>query len=124
MHYLRLNLSLNFMIPLAGAVLAYAVCLILALKARAGARRSLTHASELGEKLSVTIHDLHQLSQRLMEQADHIVWLESRAHSNQLEDETDLVASLAAPSKPSITERRHRVLALARHGLDAETIAA
>ena len=59
-----------------------------------------------------------------MEQADHIVWLESRTKGSRSEEEIDLVAGLAAPSKPSITERRHRVLALARHGLDAETIAA
>lgn len=118
------HLPLNLIIPLAGAVLAYAICLTIALKARAAARRSLADTNALEGKLSVAIEDLHQLSERLMEQANHIVWLESRPHSNQTEDETDLVASLAAPSKPSITERRHRVLALARHGLDAETIAA
>lgn len=118
------HLPLNIIIALAGAVLAYAICLTIALKARATARRSLTHASEVESKLAVAIQDLHQLSQRMMEQANHIVWLESRLRANQTEDEPDFLASLAAPSKPSITERRHRVLALARHGLDAETIAA
>ena len=120
MHYL----PLKFMIPLSGAVLAYAICLTLALKARAAARRSLQHASELEVKLSLAIEDLQQLSQRLMEQAAHIEWLESRLQSRQAEDKTDFIAGLALPTKPSITERRHRVLALARHGMDAETIAA
>lgn len=124
MRQLLLNLPLKFMIPLAGVVLAYVICLVLTLKARAAARRSLTRASELEEKLYAIHQDLHQLSQRLMEQADRIEWLESRAHAKQAEAESDLFTSLAAPSKPSITERRHRVLALARRGLDAETIAA
>jgi len=124
MRHLLLNLPLKFILPLAGAVLAYVICLVLTLKARAAARRSLTRVSELEEKLFTIHQDFNQLSQRLIEQADRIEWLESRAHAKQSEDETDLVTSLAAFSKPSITERRHRVLALARRGLDAETIAA
>lgn len=118
------HLPLNLIIPLAGAALAYVIGLTIALKARAAARRSLTHAHELEDKLFAVHQDFDQLSQRLIEQADRLAWLESRAHSSRIEDETDLVASLAAPSKPSITERRHRVLSLAHHGLDAETIAA
>jgi hypothetical protein len=67
--------------------------------------------------------DLDTLSRKLGEQARKIAWLEARARSGR--NEAPVVDELvtAAYSKPNITERRHRVLSLARRGQDVRTIA-
>lgn len=68
-------------------------------------------------------------SQRAADQSRRIAWLETRirqpklAKKDVLEEETLIEKSNAAP-KANITERRHRVLALAGSGQNAETIAA
>jgi hypothetical protein len=117
------HLPLTITVPLAGALITYAICLMFALKARASARRSLAQAGELEEKLLAVRQDCGQLAERLRDQAERITRLEEQARCAAIKDEADLIAGLSAPAKPSITERRHRVLSLARRGLDVETIA-
>ena len=126
MHHLPLslmNLSLTSLLSLAGAIIAYLICVVIALKARAESRRASALARELEEKLSTISREVEQLSQIILEQTDRIAQLEARPPVAELEPETDFISSLTTSAKPSITERRHRVLSLARRGLDAETIA-
>ena len=67
--------------------------------------------------------DLDTLSRKTGEQARRIAWLETRYRSGR--DEQPVVAEMVSGvnPKPNITERRHRVLSLARRGQDAQTIA-
>ena len=60
------------------------------------------------------------------EQARRIAWLESRVRGPVTAPAEEPVAEPSAdvPAKPSITERRHRVLRLAQRGQDAKQIAA
>ena len=66
--------------------------------------------------------DLDTLSRISGEQARRIAWLENRVATAPEETET-LEQMLSATAKPTITERRHRVLSLARRGQDTQTIA-
>lgn len=102
------------------------VSLVLAWRSRAEARRTLAVAIQLESELSQISGDLDLASHRTNDYARRVAWLESRlsygnaalaaveTENNQLVDTT--------PSKPSITERRHRVLSLARRGLDTHSI--
>lgn len=67
-------------------------------------------------------------AQRVTDQARRIAWLESRLRQTkpakmEIVRETNSVEPAAAPKRLSITERRHRILSLARKGQNAETIA-
>jgi DNA-binding NarL/FixJ family response regulator len=66
--------------------------------------------------------DLDTASRQSAEWARKIAWLESRARGGSQEAR---VPETAAPTngKLNITERRHRVLSLARRGQDVQTIA-
>lgn len=68
-------------------------------------------------------------SQRAADQSRRIAWLETRIRQPKLAkkdvlDEETLIEKSNAATKANITERRHRVLALAKSGQNAETIAA
>jgi hypothetical protein len=62
--------------------------------------------------------------QRATDQARRIAWLEARVRQPKPVAEEIVANSVAAePQKTNITERRHRVMALASRGQDAATIA-
>ena len=62
--------------------------------------------------------------QRATEQARRIAWLEARVRQpKQIAEETVDDTACTEPQKVNITERRHRVMALASRGQDAATIA-
>ncbi len=100
--------------------------LILAIRAysrnRRVAREMNGSLSCLDSEIAELSRDLDTLSRQSGEQAKRIAWLESRLHSVPEESET-LAEMVSTTAKPTITERRHRVLSLSRRGQDSETIA-
>jgi DNA-binding NarL/FixJ family response regulator len=106
------------------AVVCCAVCLALALKARSSAIRNVAVALELEADLMRVKREIEELSQRNEAQACRIAWLESRARSGPARPEPTEGQEPADPNRTSITERRHRVLTLARRGVDVNSIAA
>jgi hypothetical protein len=72
------------------------------------------------KELEVLSNEVERLTRQAGEYGRRIGSLENRAQSRTLE--TDEL-SVAVNIKPTITERRHRVLSLARRGQDPQTIA-
>lgn len=109
----------------AAATLLGALALIGALKSRAEARRTLAVMLQMENELNDLSRDLDAASRRSNEYARRIAWLESRFGLGTLQEvePAPAAAEQPAPAKPSMTERRHRVLSLARRGLDARAIA-
>lgn len=84
------------------------------------------HASRLEREMKVLYCNMEAASNREGDMLRRIAWLESRVRfgKKKKEDENDLVQAQPVQNrKPTITERRHRVLALAHRGQKAETIA-
>ncbi|MEJ7713718.1 MAG: hypothetical protein WKF84_28700 [Pyrinomonadaceae bacterium] len=76
------------------------------------------------EQLSL---DLDKASKRDNDAARRIAWLESRARTgaapeSEMPADAHATSDITGSTKPSITERRHRVLSLARRGLDPRDI--
>ena len=72
------------------------------------------------KELDVLSNDVDKLSRQATEYSRRISSLESRSQSQTPQaDEAPAVLN----AKPTITERRHRVLSLARRGQDTQTIA-
>ena len=92
-------------------------------KARRLARAGYALEGDFENSLAEFSRDLDTLSQKAGEQARKIAWLETRARSGR--NDLPVVAEMVTGTnpKPNITERRHRVLSLARRGQDAQTIA-
>ena len=110
-----------------GSLLATLVSLLVSIVALSKARK-LTRAGsalegDFEESLVELNHRLDTLSRNAGEQGGRVAWLETRARRSQTV-QPELV-ELASPvnAKPTITERRHRVLSLARRGQSAQTIA-
>lgn len=81
---------------------------------------------DLDEMVSKNREMLKKESERNLDQARRIAWLESRVHQPKLVAKEEVaVEEIPAPQvlKPNITERRHRVLALYAKGNSPETIA-
>lgn len=79
----------------------------------------------LEDSLRKTRESIENAKQRAAAQASRIAWLETRARQPKIfkEDVIADQAESATSSKANITERRHRVLALASRGQSPETIA-
>ncbi len=92
-------------------------------KARRLARAGYALEGDFEKSMAEFSRDLDTLSQKLGEQARKIAWLEGRARPGRVEQPMADEMVTAAYSKPNITERRHRVLSLARRGQDVRTIA-
>ena len=111
------------------AALLCAACFALLLKARREARDNSALAARLEADLEELSRDFDTMTKRATEQGRRLAWLEARLRTRagvepappaqQIES-----APAAAAAKPNITERRHRVLSLARRGQDARSIAA
>lgn len=114
-------------IALVCALLALAgcgICSLLIWRLRRAALYTATALAELDGKLTEHKQELNRLTQRTTDQARRTAWADSRARTNSFDMEATAAGSSAvAPSKLSITERRHRVLSLARRGLDVQSIA-
>jgi hypothetical protein len=84
---------------------------------------------ELSESLAKSKETLEANTQRVMDQSRRIAWLETRirkprsASSDVIDDEA-VATNPSEPKKLNITERRHRVIALASRGQRPEAIAA
>ena len=99
------------------------VCLVLALRARRASGNLLALAVEMEGQLGAFKQELETLAQRGAEQRQRLALLESRSRVRRPESEP--AASLPVfegSAKPTVTEKRYRVLTLARRGLDVSTI--
>lgn len=85
-------------------------------------RRLETFEYRLEEELTSLSQDLDTASKQAGENARRIAWLESRARSNRVEPKP-AVEPVVPNNKTTITEKRHRVLSLARRGQDVQSIA-
>lgn len=87
----------------------------------------LEQLAETEELLEGSKRQLEQISQQNAEFARRIAWLEARLRQPKTVKEAEIepAATISSvPQKPTITERRHRVLRLASSGQNPETIAA
>jgi DNA-binding NarL/FixJ family response regulator len=106
------------------------IAIALAIKLNSQKKFTLSQLADLEIKLSRFQQDIDTLSKKDVEQAGKIAWLESRVRSGasavvtSKEDsfEDNLSAATSTPAKLSLTERRHRILSLARRGLDTNAI--
>jgi hypothetical protein len=87
------------------------------------ARAGFALQGEFENSLTEFSRDLDTLSHKGGEQARRIAWLETRARPGRNEQPAAAEMVTGTNPKPNITERRHRVLSLARRGQDAQTIA-
>lgn len=80
---------------------------------------------ELQETVAKTRESIETSTQRINEQSPRIAWLETRIRQpKQLSDEViDDTVQIEAP-KLNMTERRHRIIALASRGQHTDAIAA
>jgi hypothetical protein len=103
---------------LAGA-LSLVVSLVAISRLRSVNRLTVAFQEAANKELEVLSNDVEKLSRQSGEYSRRIGSLENRTQSHALEtDET-----ISVITKPTITERRHRVLSLARRGQNAQAIA-
>ncbi|MBA3441638.1 MAG: hypothetical protein H0T92_17395 [Pyrinomonadaceae bacterium] len=113
------------MIAMVCALVAFAVCAVCVLliwRLRQSTQHTALALSELDSRLTEHKLELKRMEQRLTDQARRSAPVESRLRTNSSDMELTVGSTTAAPSKLSITERRHRVLSLAQRGLDAHSI--
>jgi DNA-binding NarL/FixJ family response regulator len=114
------------MLALICAPAAFAGCGLLAFvanRARRTATQSLEITAELAERLAAAERKSEEITHLRADQACRIAWLESRVRQGKHNSGPTTGSDLKAPSRTSMTERRHRVLSLARRGLDSISIA-
>ncbi len=118
---------------IAAAVACGWLCLRLARQAREAMQHLLAVASEHEGELTSVKQQLSRASQFAAEQTRRIAWLENNRQEGARRAQP-VEAAVSAPSsftlpqaqataRLSMTERRHRVLSLARRGLDVGLIA-
>jgi len=105
------------------AVISFFWCIGLAFKLRAVGKRAARLAEFVEEEMAAVSRNLETSLTQTADQARRTAWLESRVRPGASAPRQDAHESLTPPSKPSLTEYRHRVLALAQRGFDANTIA-
>ncbi|HYJ46739.1 MAG TPA: hypothetical protein VEV81_09010 [Pyrinomonadaceae bacterium] len=100
-------------------------CLMLLRKARRETQDCLALSTQLGTELTEISRDLDTISCRATGQARRIAWLESRVRNGSAiaPVSVDDVAAVQVKARPTITERRHRVMQLNERGVDCNTIA-
>ncbi|MDX2030107.1 MAG: hypothetical protein SF339_05535 [Blastocatellia bacterium] len=92
-------------------------------RARCEAARSLAAASAMGRRLAVAEKKVEAVARLASDQARRVASLESRLPRKRLGALPESADKPKSPAEASITERRHRVLALSRRGMSAELIA-
>jgi hypothetical protein len=104
------------------AVVSLIVNLIMITSSRRQKRSWLETSKRFDEEIASLSRDLDTASRQSGEHVRRIAWLEARARSTQAPAPTPQVETIAKP-RVTITERRHRVMSLARRGQDIDTIA-
>lgn len=101
------------------------IALVFAVKARHAAQRMVAVALQMEHEIEQLSCDLDKSTQRANDAALRLARIEARRGTNAASDDSVLAeAAIDEPisAKTSITERRHRVLSLARRGLDTKDI--
>lgn len=112
-------------IALVCALVALGGCSVGALliwRLRQAAQHTAFALAELDTKFTEHKLELKRTEQPLTYQARRTHLTDSRPRANGSVMEPTVGSAVSAPSKLSITERRHRVLSLAQRGLDAHSI--
>ncbi|MFY9227579.1 MAG: hypothetical protein WAQ98_33210 [Blastocatellia bacterium] len=111
-------------ISIVATISSLGIAIILVLKIRSEKKSVLSQIADLEIKLNRFHQDIEALTKKDIEQAGKITWLESRVRSGNIAKEENFQDkdSCVLPGKLSLTERRHRILSLARRGLDTNTI--
>jgi len=128
---MNLNLQTLSVVSLACAALSFvgmAIALVFVKRAHRDARDTLALALSLEADNVGISRDIDTLTVRVTDQARRVAWLESRVRSratnaNTEEKPEEASVDAVTAAKPTITERRHRVLTLARRGQDSKQIA-
>lgn len=116
-------LSLMALVCAPAAVAGCAVLAVMMRRARRAAAKSESFASGIAERLALVERKLEAAAQYSAEQSRRLAWLESRVRQGRVVGVPAAGSNPADASRPSMTERRHRVLSLARRGVDVESIA-
>lgn len=103
-------------------VFSLLICIGLAFKIGRTTSRSNAVSAQILEEISVLKREIAGTTVRADEQSRRLARLESRARRGPGQPEPDEL-DVASMAQLSITERRHRILSLARRGLDVNTIA-
>ncbi|MEW6732487.1 MAG: hypothetical protein AB1489_14255 [Acidobacteriota bacterium] len=106
-------------------VATVSICLsaVMALRLHKEKQKNLQLVSQVNTKISGMNSELKVVTKQATDLARRTAWLESRVRPGVAAPEPTVEESVAAAAKPSITERRHRVLSLSRRGIDVNTIA-
>src|SRR3954464_12048157 len=91
------------------------VCLIFLRKARSESRQAAVLVAQLENEISELSRDLDTVSQRATTQDRRVAWLESRVRNSKVAAPAEETVEQLS-GKPTITERRHRVIQLTRRG--------
>ena len=98
------------------------ICLVLLFRMRSLTKYTVNITDEMGKainQLNTNVNqELSNANKTLDNQSCRLAWLETRVRREPVP-----IEPMAALPKPSVTEKRHRVLSLAKKGLDCETIA-
>jgi DNA-binding NarL/FixJ family response regulator len=122
------NLQILLMLSISGisaTMVCSVICIALVIKARAETSRTVALAIQLESEIQTLQQTLSTTSQKAADYGRRLAWLETRNRRNAPTPEPIVGSTITTPTqeKTSMTERRHRVLTLAKRGLDARTIA-
>jgi hypothetical protein len=119
--------DLMILIPVASgfiAALCFLWCIILSFKLRATRKHAAALAEQVADEITIFKEQLETVSTQAADQGRRTAWLESRVRPNTLAAVPDSNKALIPTANLTVTERRHRVLSLARRGMSVHTIAA
>jgi DNA-binding NarL/FixJ family response regulator len=106
------------------SLISFLTSVILFKRTKILARTLSYQESRVDQEMAAISGDLDTVSQKAGEYARRVAWLETRVRHTQVEPKPAAEPVAATTNaKPTITERRHRVLTLARRGQDPQTIA-
>ena len=105
------------------ALVAFLSSLILFGKTRRLSRTWANLELRIDEGMNALSTDVDTVSQKSGEHGRKIAWLETRVRPAHAGSKPVTETVNAINPRPTITERRHRVLSLARRGQDPQTIA-
>jgi DNA-binding NarL/FixJ family response regulator len=120
------NPQMMFLITMASglmAALCLLICLTLAIKLRSLKKQFKAFAADVEANVADMEQTAESVSVSTADYARRIAWLESRVRSNKPAPKEDREEAAFVAAEPSLTERRHRVISLARRGYDVNTIA-
>lgn len=107
---------------------AFVGCLIYGFKVRKMDKRLHNTALELRGEVTGIDRNLESAEKRWQDQACRVAWLETKVRANNNILSNNLNSAAPTPEisssdhRPSVTERRHRILSLSRRGMDTNAI--